>query len=81
MIVLLSLILFSKKIYHKVSLSWNFSLTILFFCLFVSHDTGVRSIKFHPDGRTLFCGLDDGLKVLICLCFLMSCAIFRDLKN
>ncbi|KAL0667978.1 hypothetical protein Bca4012_030682 [Brassica carinata] len=26
-------------------------------------DTGVRSIKFHPDGRTLFCGLDDGLKV------------------
>lgn len=29
--------------------------------------TGVRSIKFHPDGRTLFCGLDDCLKVLICL--------------
>ncbi|XP_021294027.1 katanin p80 WD40 repeat-containing subunit B1 homolog isoform X3 [Herrania umbratica] len=25
--------------------------------------TGVRSITFHPDGRTLFCGLDDGLKV------------------
>ncbi|XP_010547296.1 PREDICTED: katanin p80 WD40 repeat-containing subunit B1 homolog isoform X2 [Tarenaya hassleriana] len=25
--------------------------------------TGVRSIAFHPDGRTLFCGLDDGLKV------------------
>lgn len=25
--------------------------------------TGVRSIAFHPDGRTLFCGLDDGLKI------------------
>ncbi|EOY28358.1 Transducin/WD40 repeat-like superfamily protein isoform 4 [Theobroma cacao] len=25
--------------------------------------TGVRSITFHPDGRTLFCGLDDDLKV------------------
>ncbi|KAK4439927.1 Katanin p80 WD40 repeat-containing subunit B1 [Sesamum alatum] len=25
--------------------------------------TGVRSITFHPDGRTLFCGLDDTLKV------------------
>ncbi|XP_011043253.1 PREDICTED: katanin p80 WD40 repeat-containing subunit B1 homolog isoform X2 [Populus euphratica] len=25
--------------------------------------TGVRSITFHPDGRTLFCGLDDSLKV------------------
>ncbi|PSS10272.1 Katanin p80 WD40 repeat-containing subunit like [Actinidia chinensis var. chinensis] len=25
--------------------------------------TGVRSISFHPDGRTLFCGLDDSLKV------------------
>ncbi|XP_019162842.1 PREDICTED: katanin p80 WD40 repeat-containing subunit B1 homolog isoform X5 [Ipomoea nil] len=25
--------------------------------------TGVRSIAFHPDGRTLFCGLDDSLKV------------------
>uniref|UniRef100_A0A1J3IGP2 Katanin p80 WD40 repeat-containing subunit B1 homolog n=3 Tax=Noccaea caerulescens TaxID=107243 RepID=A0A1J3IGP2_NOCCA len=25
--------------------------------------TGVRAIAFHPDGRTLFCGLDDGLKV------------------
>ncbi|XP_052201919.1 katanin p80 WD40 repeat-containing subunit B1 homolog KTN80.4-like isoform X2 [Diospyros lotus] len=25
--------------------------------------TGVRSIAFHPDGRTLFCGLDDCLKV------------------
>ncbi|KAL1222872.1 Katanin p80 WD40 repeat-containing subunit B1-like protein [Cardamine amara subsp. amara] len=25
--------------------------------------TGVRAITFHPDGRTLFCGLDDGLKV------------------
>ncbi|CDY34658.1 BnaC08g42170D [Brassica napus] len=25
--------------------------------------TGVRSIAFHPDGQTLFCGLDDGLKV------------------
>ncbi|MCD7467691.1 hypothetical protein HAX54_005256 [Datura stramonium] len=24
---------------------------------------GVRSITFHPDGRTLFCGLDDSLKV------------------
>ncbi|KAL3522217.1 hypothetical protein ACH5RR_015051 [Cinchona calisaya] len=24
---------------------------------------GVRSISFHPDGRTLFCGLDDSLKV------------------
>lgn len=56
----------------------SFSLHVL---LFVSQDTGVRSIKFHPDGRTLFCGLDDGLKVLICLCFLMSYAIFRDLKN
>lgn len=34
--------------------------------------TGVRSITFHPDGRTLFCGLDDSLKVyswepIICL--------------
>ncbi|OAY26122.1 katanin p80 WD40 repeat-containing subunit B1 homolog KTN80.1 isoform X2 [Manihot esculenta] len=26
-------------------------------------DTGVRSITFHPDGRTLFCGLEDSLKV------------------
>ncbi|GER25417.1 katanin p80 WD40 repeat-containing subunit B1 homolog [Striga asiatica] len=26
-------------------------------------DSGVRSIAFHPDGRTLFCGLDDSLKV------------------
>jgi katanin p80 WD40 repeat-containing subunit B1 len=25
--------------------------------------TGVRAIAFHPDGQTLFCGLDDGLKV------------------
>eukprot|EP00257_Ricinus_communis_P017697 XP_015576203.1 katanin p80 WD40 repeat-containing subunit B1 homolog isoform X3 [Ricinus communis] len=25
--------------------------------------TGVRAISFHPDGRTLFCGLDDSLKV------------------
>ncbi|XP_012091536.1 katanin p80 WD40 repeat-containing subunit B1 homolog KTN80.1 isoform X2 [Jatropha curcas] len=25
--------------------------------------TGVRAITFHPDGRTLFCGLDDCLKV------------------
>ncbi|KAF8029874.1 hypothetical protein BT93_E2328 [Corymbia citriodora subsp. variegata] len=25
--------------------------------------TGVRSIAFHPDGRTLFCGLEDSLKV------------------
>ncbi|CAN1854298.1 Katanin p80 WD40 repeat-containing subunit B1 homolog KTN80.2, partial [Linum perenne] len=25
--------------------------------------TGVRSIAFHPDGRTLFCGLDESLKV------------------
>ncbi|KFK43409.1 hypothetical protein AALP_AA1G122100 [Arabis alpina] len=25
--------------------------------------TGVRAITFHPDGRTLFCGADDGLKV------------------
>ncbi|KAG8385571.1 hypothetical protein BUALT_Bualt03G0059000 [Buddleja alternifolia] len=25
--------------------------------------TGVRSVTFHPDGRTLFCGLDDSLKV------------------
>ncbi|KAL8032626.1 hypothetical protein ABFX02_13G108600 [Erythranthe guttata] len=25
--------------------------------------TGVRSLAFHPDGRTLFCGLDDSLKV------------------
>ncbi|XP_047970576.1 katanin p80 WD40 repeat-containing subunit B1 homolog KTN80.2-like [Salvia hispanica] len=24
---------------------------------------GVRSVAFHPDGRTLFCGLDDSLKV------------------
>ncbi|XP_060191410.1 katanin p80 WD40 repeat-containing subunit B1 homolog KTN80.4-like isoform X1 [Lycium barbarum] len=24
---------------------------------------GVRSMTFHPDGRTLFCGLDDSLKV------------------
>ncbi|KAI3765089.1 hypothetical protein L2E82_15114 [Cichorium intybus] len=26
-------------------------------------ETGVRSITFHPDGRTLFCGLDNSLKV------------------
>lgn len=32
---------------------------------FVSQASGVRAITFHPDGRTLFCGLDDGLKVLI----------------
>lgn len=25
--------------------------------------TGVRSMAFHPDGRTLFCGLDETLKV------------------
>ncbi|XP_065877402.1 katanin p80 WD40 repeat-containing subunit B1 homolog KTN80.2-like isoform X2 [Euphorbia lathyris] len=25
--------------------------------------TGVRTMTFHPDGRTLFCGLDDSLKV------------------
>ncbi|XP_030543606.1 katanin p80 WD40 repeat-containing subunit B1 homolog KTN80.4 isoform X2 [Rhodamnia argentea] len=25
--------------------------------------TGVRAITFHPDGRTLFCGLEDSLKV------------------
>ncbi|CAL1372716.1 unnamed protein product [Linum trigynum] len=25
--------------------------------------TGVRSMAFHPDGRTLFCGLDDNLKI------------------
>ncbi|KAL3851305.1 hypothetical protein ACJIZ3_013187 [Penstemon smallii] len=25
--------------------------------------TGVRSVTFHPDGKTLFCGLDDSLKV------------------
>ncbi|XP_071709144.1 katanin p80 WD40 repeat-containing subunit B1 homolog KTN80.1-like [Rutidosis leptorrhynchoides] len=26
-------------------------------------ETGVRSITFHPDGKTLFCGLDNSLKV------------------
>ncbi|CAM0883332.1 unnamed protein product [Alopecurus aequalis] len=26
-------------------------------------DTGVRSMVFHPDGKTLFCGLDQSLKV------------------
>ncbi|KAL0305764.1 UNVERIFIED_CONTAM: Katanin p80 WD40 repeat-containing subunit B1 [Sesamum radiatum] len=26
--------------------------------------TGVRAITFHPDGRTLFCGLDDALKLI-----------------
>ncbi|KAM0868608.1 hypothetical protein ACQ4PT_041226 [Festuca glaucescens] len=26
-------------------------------------DTGVRSMIFHPDGKTLFCGLDQSLKV------------------
>jgi katanin p80 WD40 repeat-containing subunit B1 len=30
---------------------------------FVFQATGVRAIAFHPDGQTLFCGLDDGLKV------------------
>jgi len=25
--------------------------------------TGVRSMVFHPDGKTLFCGLDQSLKV------------------
>ncbi|EPS68225.1 hypothetical protein M569_06544, partial [Genlisea aurea] len=25
--------------------------------------TGLRAMAFHPDGRTLFCGLDDSLKV------------------
>ncbi|KAL5976206.1 hypothetical protein ACLOJK_020536 [Asimina triloba] len=25
--------------------------------------TGIRSVAFHPDGRTLFCGLDESLKV------------------
>ncbi|CAH2047867.1 unnamed protein product [Thlaspi arvense] len=34
-----------------------------FFLKISDEATGVRSIKFHPDGRTLFCGLDDGLKV------------------
>ncbi|KAF8370165.1 hypothetical protein HHK36_031796 [Tetracentron sinense] len=28
-----------------------------------SETTGVCSMAFHPDGRTLFCGLDDSLKV------------------
>lgn len=32
-----------------------------FNCLFQA--TGVRAIAFHPDGRTLFCGLEDSLKV------------------
>lgn len=27
--------------------------------------SGVRTIAFHPDGRTLFCGLDDSLKVCV----------------
>ncbi|KVH96988.1 G-protein beta WD-40 repeat-containing protein [Cynara cardunculus var. scolymus] len=31
----------------------------------VSLASGVRSITFHPDARTLFCGLDSSLKVLI----------------
>jgi len=26
-------------------------------------DTGVRSMVFHPDGKTLFCGLEQSLKV------------------
>ncbi|KAK3165627.1 hypothetical protein QOZ80_1AG0035730 [Eleusine coracana subsp. coracana] len=26
-------------------------------------DTGVRSMVFHPDGKTIFCGLDQSLKV------------------
>ncbi|VAH80310.1 unnamed protein product [Triticum turgidum subsp. durum] len=26
-------------------------------------DTGVRSMVFHPDGKTLFCGLEESLKV------------------
>ncbi|CAH1415853.1 unnamed protein product [Lactuca virosa] len=28
-----------------------------------AEETGVRSVAFHPDGRTLFCGLDNSLKV------------------
>ncbi|KAK1260627.1 hypothetical protein QJS04_geneDACA022532 [Acorus gramineus] len=28
-----------------------------------SEASGVRSVSFHPDGRTLFCGLDESLKV------------------
>ncbi|KAK1284171.1 hypothetical protein QJS10_CPB21g00709 [Acorus calamus] len=28
-----------------------------------SEASGVRSVTFHPDGRTLFCGLDESLKV------------------
>lgn len=34
------------------------------FVFFSFQATGFRSIAFHPDGRTLFCGADDGLKVL-----------------
>lgn len=32
--------------------------------LLIFQETGVRAVTFHPDGRTLFCGLDGSLKVL-----------------
>lgn len=49
--------------------------------MFVSQETGVRSIKFHPDGRTLFCGLDDGLKVFIYLFLLMSSLPYLEISS
>jgi hypothetical protein len=38
---------------------------------FLFQETGVRSMVFHPDGKTLFCGLDQSLKVgLFFMCYL-----------
>lgn len=42
----------------------------------LSQGTGVRSMVFHPDGKTLFCGLDQSLKVglvLICYFLIITC--------
>lgn len=35
---------------------------------------GVHAMTFHPDGRTLFCGLDSTLKV--CIDFILLCFFF-----
>lgn len=48
------------------------SSSVIAYMLSLSQGTGVRSMVFHPDGKTLFCGLDQSLKVgLFLICYLL----------
>lgn len=46
------------------------------FFFFECQTSGVRSMTFNPDGRTLLCGLHESLKVEIIFSFLFSCFLY-----